>query len=61
MEEDRRREDDRVQPVDEAAMAGDDMAPVLDAAVALDGRHDEAAEEAQQRDGQGEQRRPAGR
>src|SRR5690606_28239841 len=55
MEENGGGENDRVQPVDEAAMAGDHMPPVLDATVSLDRRHDEPAEEAEDRDDEGEQ------
>ena len=44
MEVDRRREDHRVEPVEHPAMAFDHGAPVLDAPIALDGRHDQAAE-----------------
>src|SRR5262245_43366844 len=50
MKEDRRGENDRIEPIDEAAMAGNEMTPILDAAVALDRRHDEAAEKAHHHD-----------
>src|SRR5262245_61736101 len=50
VKEDRCRKDDRIEPVDEAAMAGDEVTPILDAAVALDRRHDEATEEAHHHD-----------
>ena len=46
MQEDRRREDEAVEPVENAAMAGQDRAGILDAEVALDRRHRDVADEA---------------
>ncbi len=45
MKEDRGREHHRIQSVNESAMPGDKMPPVLDALVALDGRHHQPAKE----------------
>lgn len=56
MEEDRRREHDRVEAVEDAAVAFDHVAPVLHAPVALDRGHHEAAEEAHQADHEGDGR-----
>jgi hypothetical protein len=48
VEEDRGGEDDAVQPVEHAAVTLDHAAPVLDAAIALDGREHQPAEKAHQ-------------
>ncbi|KAG1462546.1 hypothetical protein G6F57_013931 [Rhizopus arrhizus] len=52
MEEHRRGEAHRIQPVEHAPVALDHVAPVLDAAVALDRRHHQAAPEPHQVDQQ---------
>src|SRR5262245_1386796 len=57
VEEDRRGERHRVHPVQHAAVAIDHRAPVLDAAVALDCREDQAAEEAEYGDEERHERR----
>ena len=57
MEEDRGGEADRIDPVEHATVADDQRAVIFDAAVALDGRHHQAAEKAHHRDDQ----RQAGR
>src|SRR4029079_4399465 len=50
VEEDRRGEAHGVEAVEHSAVALDQRAPVLDAAVALDRRHHQAAEEPEDRD-----------
>jgi len=57
MKEDRCREYYRVQPVQHAAVTFDHRAPVLDAAIALDCRHDEAAQESHGIDDERDHRR----
>src|SRR5690349_13282769 len=56
VEGDRGGEDYRIDAVEHAAVAFDHPAPVLDPAVALDGRHDEAAAKPRKRDDQRHQR-----
>ena len=56
MEEDRRGKTDRINAVQHAAVALDHRSPVLDAAIALDGGEDEAAKEAEDVDGQRDER-----
>lgn len=53
METDGRGEDYGIQAVEHAAMAFDELASALDAAVALDGGHCQAAQEACQGDNEG--------
>src|SRR5438105_2578446 len=53
----RRGEDHRIESIEHAAMSLDHPPPVLDSAVALDRRHDEAAEESHQIDQQRDQSR----
>ena len=57
MKEDRGGEDETVGPIQHAAMAFDEMAPVLDAVVAFDGAHHQTAEEAHQIDREGDSSR----
>ena len=52
MEENRRGEADGVDPIEHAGVALNERAVILDAAVALDRRHDEAAGEAHYADRQ---------
>ena len=52
MEEDGGGEADGIDAVEHAAVALYHVAPVFDAVVALDGRHDESAEESHQADNQ---------
>src|SRR6187455_2663796 len=51
MEEDRRGEADRVDAIEDAAVTFDDGAEILDAAIALHGRHHQSPEEPHERDG----------
>src|SRR5574343_433340 len=56
VEEDRCREADGIDPIEHTAVAFDHGAPILQATVALDGGEDKAAEEAEDVDGQRDQR-----
>src|SRR5690606_29509304 len=53
MEEHRRREADRVDAIQNAAVSFDDAAEILDPAIALDRGHDEPAREAHQANDEG--------
>src|SRR4051812_11688209 len=57
VEEDRGGEAERIDAVEHASVPLDEAAEVLHAAVALDGRHREAAEESEEGDGQRHGRR----
>src|ERR1051326_1868871 len=57
VKENRRREADRIDAVEHAAVTLDRRAPVLHAAVALDRRHRQAAGEAHHRDDERHRRR----
>jgi hypothetical protein len=58
VKEDRCGEDHRIEPVEHAAMSLDHPAPVIDAAIALDGRHHQAAAKSHQVYEQRHQARP---
>src|SRR5207253_3780866 len=50
VKEHRRREYNRIEPVEHAAVTFDQVAPILDAAITFDRRHDQPAEESHHSD-----------